>query len=150
MHEDTFESAKPGQNRRLFPRLNAGLPIRIQSTDANGATDYLAGKDPESTAWVTPDPYMNFSVEGLELNATQSFPKGQILLIELRIGTQDQSWRCTGHVVRNSPSDDPVLCHFSPKISPKCTFIHQRSAQNAHSITEDHRENDAKVRRCSV
>jgi hypothetical protein len=107
MHEDTIESAKPGQNRRLFPRLNAGLPIRIQSTDANGATDYLAGKDPESTAWVTPDPYMNFSVEGLELNATQSFPKGQILLIELRIGTQDQSWRCTGHVVRNSPSDDP-------------------------------------------
>lgn len=107
MYEDKVESSKSGQDRRLFPRLNAGLPIRIQSSDPSGATDYLAGNDPETAAWVTPDPYMNFSVEGLELHATCRFPKDQALLIELRIGTQPQSWRCTGHVVRTGESGDP-------------------------------------------
>ena len=111
MHEDKIENGKPGRDRRLFPRLNGGLPIRFQATTASGAMDFLAGSDPDPTAWVTPDPYMNFSVEGLELYADQAFPKGQNVVIELRIGTDPQTWRCTGHVVRSSESGDPDYPH---------------------------------------
>ncbi len=107
MHEDEIENGNSGKDRRLFPRLNGGLPIRFQPTSSSAATDFLAGSDPDPAAWVTPDPYMNFSVEGLELHAEQSFPKGQPLVIELRIGTAPQTWRCTGHVVRSGDSGDP-------------------------------------------
>lgn len=107
MNEDEIEKSKSAKDRRLFPRLNGGLPIRFQACSASEATDFLAGSDPDASAWVTPDPYMNFSVEGLELHADRAFPNGQPLVIELRIGAAPQTWRCTGHVVRSGESGDP-------------------------------------------
>ena len=125
MNEDKIENGKPGKDRRLFPRLNGGLPIRFQATSASAATDYLAGSDPDPAAWVTPDPYMNFSVEGLELYSDQAFPKGQPVVIELRIGTAPQTWRCTGHVVRTGESGDPDFPHTTAlcfdQIPPEAT-----------------------------
>lgn len=110
MYEDKVEG-DTAKDRRLFPSLNGGLPMRFQVSDADGAISYLAGADPDPSAWVTPDPYMNFSVEGLDFHSAQAVPDAEFLLIELRVGNDPQLWRCTARVTRRGAGSDPDFPH---------------------------------------
>lgn len=125
MFEDKVEDTPPSRDRRLFPRLNGGLPMRYQPSDANDAISYLAGADPDPEAWCTPDPYMNFSVEGLEFHSAAAVPETELLLIELRVGHNPQPWRCTAHIVRRGAGSDPDFPHTTAvrfdQIPPEAT-----------------------------
>ena len=86
-------------DKRDYPRLHAGIPLRYRiATDEEG-TLWIAGADLES-GWQTPDPYMNFSVSGLRFEVTDQVQEEQLLLIELRIGESAKEWRATARVIR--------------------------------------------------
>ena len=86
-------------DKRDYPRLHAGLPIRYRVGTPNDASDWLTGTAVEDH-WHTPDPYMNFSVSGLRFEVTEDIREGQLLLISLRIGESESVWRTTATVIR--------------------------------------------------
>lgn len=93
-----IRSAAPNKEQRDFPRLFAGLPIRYRLD--NGEADAWLGGGAVDGDWLTPDPYMNFSVGGLRFDGREDLAEGEHLLIDLRIGEGSEKWRCTARVVR--------------------------------------------------
>ena len=86
-------------DKRDYPRLFAGLPIRFRSVSEAEATAWAAG-DPIGGHWSEPDPYMNFSVGGLRFDCAEPLVEGGVLAIELSIGDGATLWRVTARVVR--------------------------------------------------
>ena len=86
-------------DKRDYPRLFAGLPIRFRPASAAEATAWAAG-EPIGGHWSEPDPYMNFSVGGLRFDCTDPLTEGEALAIELSIGDGKTLWRATARVVR--------------------------------------------------
>ena len=85
--------------KRDYPRLHAGIPLRYRVATEHEAKDWLAGTE-LSQGWQTPDPYMNFSVSGLRFEVSQDVQTEQILLVELRVGDASPIWRTTARVIR--------------------------------------------------
>jgi len=86
-------------DKRDYPRLHAGLPIRYRVSTPEEATAWCNGEPVDGT-WHTPDPYMNFSVSGLRFDVHPDVNDGDLLLVELRIGDQTPTWRTTARVIR--------------------------------------------------
>lgn len=89
-------------DKRDYPRLHAGLPIRYRVATAGEAAAWSSGAE-ISGEWHTPDPYMNFSVSGLRFDVHPEVKDGDLLLLELRIGEQSSAWRTTARVIRVFP-----------------------------------------------
>jgi len=92
--------ARHEADKRDFPRLHAGLPIRYRAATDSEAGQWIAG-EAVGGAWMEPDPYMNFSVGGLRFECDNGIAEGDLLIIELRIGGTSKVWRATGRVIRS-------------------------------------------------
>ena len=86
-------------DKRDYPRLFAGLPIRFRPTSESEAAAWASG-EPIGGHWSEPDPYMNFSVGGLRFDCADPLTEGAALAIELSIGDGATLWRVTARVVR--------------------------------------------------
>ena len=86
-------------DKRDYPRLFAGLPIRFRSASEAEAAAWAAG-EPIGGHWSEPDPYMNFSVGGLRFDCADPLAEGAALAIELSIGDGTTLWHVTARVVR--------------------------------------------------
>ena len=91
--------------KRDYPRLHAGIPLRYRAATEQEVSNWLAGAE-LTQGWQTPDPYMNFSVSGLRFEVSQDVRTGQILLVELRVGDASPTWRTTVRVIRVFASHD--------------------------------------------
>ena len=69
-------------DKRDYPRLHAGLPLRYRTVSSSEATAWTSG-DPIGGDWIEPDPYMNFSVDGLRFDCTDGLEKGSLVALEL-------------------------------------------------------------------
>ncbi len=86
-------------DKRDFPRLYAGLPVRYRQVSPEEADAWSAG-EAIGGDWTEPDPYMNFSVGGLRFDCTGGLNGGDLVAIELQVGESGSIWRATGRVVR--------------------------------------------------
>ena len=103
------------RERREFPRLHGGLPIRYRrvaqaaftGTAARwlrGSTDpAIVGTDEE---WVQPGRFMNYSVTGLRFRTDDDISLDEVLLIELGVPDRADRWRCTGRCVFAGPNPE--------------------------------------------
>lgn len=104
------------REKRAFPRLHGGLPVRYRVLGKDEAASeraaWMAGDDGpgERGDWLTPDEFMNFSVTGLRFDAPDVAGEGDELLLELGMRGKKDRWRCTARVVRlfDIPPDEQL------------------------------------------
>jgi len=101
--------ARHAADKRDFPRLHAGLPIRYRPASDTEASQWVAG-EPVGGEWLEPDPYMNFSVGGLRFECNSEVASGDLLIIELRVGDSGPLWRTTGRVIRIFAASEDAKC----------------------------------------
>ncbi len=96
------------RERREFPRLHGGLPVRYRRVPASEftatAARWLRGSTDEAVvgpaaAWQHPERFMNYSVTGLRFRTEDDIRLHEILLVELGVPDQDERWRCTARCV---------------------------------------------------
>ncbi len=88
------------RDKRDFPRLFAGLPIRYRIAEADLAAAWLDGASDPDEGWHSPDPFMNFSVGGLRFEADLSVEANDLLLVDFAVGEAVDRWRLTARVIR--------------------------------------------------
>jgi len=94
------------RDKRLFPRLYGNIPLRYQVHNPEDGElvihRWLAGstRDLVPRPWFSPEPFMNFSVNGLSFEAEQGCKMGDVLLLHMGVGESTERWRATGKVVR--------------------------------------------------
>ena len=92
--------------RRDYPRLHAGLPIRfrvLQRPDEEALADSWLNGDDEALSsgdWIQPDEFMNFSVTGLAFEGDPWAQSNDLLLLEMSFRTQEEPLRATARVIR--------------------------------------------------
>jgi hypothetical protein len=92
--------------RRDYPRLHAGLPLRfrvLRGADRESlASSWIEGEDQalSSGDWIQPDEFMNFSVTGLAFEGANWAQADDLLLLEMRFRDLDQPLRATARVIR--------------------------------------------------
>lgn len=100
------------RERRSFPRLHGGIPLRYRNLgpgthDIEAATYLRGDAGPIGRGrWLSPGEFMNFSVTGLKFDAPDEVEVDDLLLIELGVRGRPETWRCTGRVVFVEPGDD--------------------------------------------
>ena len=96
------------RERREFPRLHGGLPVRYrrvpQAAFTATAARWLRGStDPKVVGapeeWIQPGRFMNYSVTGLRFRTDEAIELDEVLLIELGVPDSNERWRCTGRCV---------------------------------------------------
>ncbi len=94
------------RERRDFPRLHAGLPVRVRRlavTERRAeSASWLAGDagPAERGEWLVPDRFVDFSVTGLRLHMEMALNADDLLLLELGLPNDPTRWRCTARVIR--------------------------------------------------
>ena len=93
-----FKLQIPSAERRLAPRLNVKLPIRI--------------RDPKSTLPEQWAESLNVSPRGIYLTTGLSLQKGSAVQLTFEMPEEvskkpPSEWRCTGHVVHVEPNHSP-------------------------------------------
>ncbi len=109
-----MERRRKPRDRRVFPRLVGGIPLRyrvVQADEAEVVTArWMAGAPDAAPAdqWRQPDPFMNFSTTGLRFDDLPVCHSGDVLLCELGVGSRPERWRAVATVVRLIPVEDPT------------------------------------------
>ena len=95
------------REKRVFPRLHGGLPIRYRVAGqgpeaAAQVSAWLSGNETagDNGDWHTPDEFMNFSVTGLRFDAPDIASEGDSVLIERGVRGREDRWHCSATVVR--------------------------------------------------
>lgn len=103
------------RERREFPRLHGGVPVRyrrVSAADFTGtAARWLRGsEDPvvlgPDEAWVEPERFMNYSVTGLRFRTDDEVKLHEIMLLELGVPDSPDRWRCTARCVHAGTNPD--------------------------------------------
>lgn len=104
-----MERRRKSRDRRVFPRVMGGIPMRyrlVHSDEAAAVTARWMAGAPDAadpSEWRQPDPFMNFSATGLRFDDQPLVEAGDLLLIELGVGGRPERWRAVGTVVRLIP-----------------------------------------------
>ncbi|MCA9556486.1 MAG: hypothetical protein KC933_41060, partial [Myxococcales bacterium] len=116
-----MERRRKARDRRVFPRVVGGIPLRyriVHTREAEVVTArWMAGAPDAAPAseWRHPDPFMNFSATGLRFDDEPLAEAGDILLCELGVGGRPEHWRAVATVVRLIPihgaHEIPGACH---------------------------------------
>ena len=101
------------RERREFPRLHAGMPVRYHRVPPAKytaiATRWLRGHDDalpaDSEGWVEPEPFMNYSVTGLRFQTQDDVVLNEVVLLELGVPGRDDRWRVSARCVHAGPTD---------------------------------------------
>jgi hypothetical protein len=101
------DSVDRERDKRDFPRLCAGVPIRYRvvsdddlNVDAAALESWVDSSDAGGGEWHSPDPFMNFSVGGLRFDGLASLREGATLLVDLAIDDSGERWATTAKVIR--------------------------------------------------
>ena len=114
-------------DKRDFPRLCAGLPIRYRVASAEDDRAWVAGDPAPTQGWFTPDPFMNFSVSGLRFDADRSVATDDLLTVDFAIADDGPRWRLTARVIRAfAPEAEDSQTH-----SVAVSFAHLPESANA-------------------
>jgi hypothetical protein len=114
------------REKRLFPRLYGNIPVRYCRVDPQNIEfiqrQWLQGDISPDDTWNAPEPFMNFSVNGISFEETAQQgqtqpwiqPKDWVLL-ELGVGDTPQRWRLVARVVRAhpTPNSSPLTCNIA-------------------------------------
>jgi len=96
------------RERREFPRLHGGLPVRYRRVPKTEFTAtvarWLGGSEhPEvvgpEEVWRHPGRFMNYSVTGLRFRTEDAVSLHEIVLLELGVPEGPDRWRCTARCV---------------------------------------------------
>ena len=102
------------RERREFPRLHGGLPVRYRRLSmaefTATATRWLRGStDPAvvgaEDAWCQPERFMNYSVTGLRFRTDDDVRFHEVVLLELGVPDGPERWRCTARCVHAGDVD---------------------------------------------
>ena len=100
------------REKRLYPRLHGNISLRFQEhnpTDGDlEIRRWLENGTGGTQPWHEPDPFMNFSVNGLLFEGTHLCTEGGTLYLEFGVGSNPERWRCTATVVRVFDPDQDV------------------------------------------
>lgn len=107
------------RDKRLYPRLYGNVPLRYRLHNPEDGEltihRWLAGSTQDLTPrpWRSPEPFMNFSVNGLCFEDSLECEEGDLLLLHLGVGDSDKRWRATGRIVRvkDLPPDGETPCY---------------------------------------
>jgi len=103
------------RERREFPRLHGGVPVRyrrVAPADFTAtAARWLRGSEDAAVigpadAWVEPERFMNYSVTGLRFRTDDDVRLHEILLMELGVPDRADRWRCTARCVHAGANPD--------------------------------------------
>ena len=98
--------------RRDYPRLHGGVPLRFRIIHGTGAyelaAEWIEGSDAplQEGEWIEPDDFMNFSVTGLAFDGNDHAKSEDLLLIEMSFRSQPKPVRATARVIRVLPIED--------------------------------------------
>ena len=99
------------KERRTFPRLHGGIPMRYRKLGPGDhdfeVAGFLRGESgpAERGDWITPGEFMNFSVTGLKFDPPTLLEVDDLVLVVLGVRGREGSWRCTARVVAVEPSE---------------------------------------------
>jgi hypothetical protein len=102
------------RERREFPRLHGGLPVRYRRLSmaefTATATRWLRGSEDPSVVggadvWRQPERFMNYSVTGLRFRTDDDVRFHEVVLLELGVADSTDRWRCTARCVHAGPVD---------------------------------------------
>ncbi|MEC7948137.1 MAG: hypothetical protein VX265_11265 [Myxococcota bacterium] len=138
------------REKRAFPRLHGGLPVRYRVIGAGPHADAMLGdwvsgdeRLAEEGEWHRPDEFMNFSVTGLRFEAPDIANEGDALLLELGVRGRKERWRCGARVVRifDIPPDerDPET-GFRHRLAVRFENIPESAQQALSEMTLDIQE----------
>lgn len=101
-------------DKREFPRIDGDVHVRFHVAADTTMAGWLDGQAAHEAAW-EPEPFMNFSVTGLQFESDAPVNRDDVLLIALRVPEVDQTWRVGGRVVRVSGEGAlrTVAVHFT-------------------------------------
>ncbi|MEL6343356.1 MAG: hypothetical protein AAFV53_09480 [Myxococcota bacterium] len=94
------------RDKRLYPRLYGNIPLRYRLHNPEDGEltihRWLAGSTQDLTPrpWRSPEPFMNFSVNGLCFEDSLECREGDLLLLHMGVGDGESRWRATGRIVR--------------------------------------------------
>ena len=103
------------RERREFPRLHGGVPVRYRRVPAADFTSianrWLAGSNDadvlgSESEWVEPGRFMNYSVTGLRFNTPDVIPLQEVILLEFGVPDRADRWRCTARCVFSGDNPD--------------------------------------------
>lgn len=105
------------RDKRLYPRLYGNIPLRFQAHHPDEGElvihRWLAGstQDIVPRPWFIPEPFMDFSVNGLSFESPEACVEGSLLLLHMGVGESGDRWRATGRVIRTTaiPDSSPAL-----------------------------------------
>ncbi|MEC8378978.1 MAG: PilZ domain-containing protein [Myxococcota bacterium] len=100
---DSFVLEKENRptDKRLHPRLFGNIPTRIQLANDTNIQKWLDGELDIENGWLKPEPFMNFSVNGLSFDLSTPLKSGATCLVEFSVGDQNQKHRTQATVVRS-------------------------------------------------
>jgi hypothetical protein len=103
------------RERREFPRLHGGIPVRYRRVAAaeftGTAARWLRGSNDPAVMgpdadWVEPGRFMNYSVTGLRFRTDDDIRLHEIVLLELGVPERGERWRCTARCVHAGANPD--------------------------------------------
>ncbi|MGC6508200.1 MAG: PilZ domain-containing protein [Myxococcota bacterium] len=114
---DSFVLEKENRptDKRLHPRLFGNIPTRIQPANDTNIQKWLDGELDIEDGWLKPEPFMNFSVNGLSFDLSTPLINGATCLVEFSVGDQKQKHRTQATVVRSVEKSGAyeIAVHFS-------------------------------------
>jgi hypothetical protein len=104
------------RERRDFPRVLGGVPLRFRMLEAHERVHQIArwiagdAEPLEQGQWIRPDENVDFSVTGLCFDTAWPCEEGDVLLVELGMRGRYKRWNVVAEVARVDPvPEDEVL-----------------------------------------
>lgn len=88
-------------DKRLHPRLFGNIPTRLQPVKDIHIADWLSGHLSIEDGWLKPEPFMNFSVNGLSFEIEASLEQGVDCIVEFSVGDLTDKHRACATVIRS-------------------------------------------------
>lgn len=105
-------------DKRLHPRLFGNIPVKLTKASEYNEENWLRSNVDISADWIVPEPFMNFSVNGLSFTLDSPLDKDSLYLVSFFVGSGTQEFRAVASVVRcNLQDNDYGIALYFEKIS---------------------------------
>jgi len=92
------------RDKRSFPRHYGNIPLSFrpipEMEEELSVKQWLKNHTDVDSRWLTPEPFMNFSLGGLSFESPTPLDYQTLVLLNMGIGQSEERWRGTARVVR--------------------------------------------------